>query len=101
MVGMGFGSILNIFGDWILVPKIGMHGAGLATMTSQIVSFVLLRIGINKSSCVKIHIKNYKFSKELYLALVRYEKMHGAIYEAYLSGSGYHHMYKASQSAVH
>ena len=70
MIGMGFGSILNIFGDWILVPKIGMHGAGLATMTSQIVSFVLLRIGINKSSCVKIHIKNYKFSKELYLAII-------------------------------
>ena len=70
MIGMGIGSILNIFGDWILVPKIGMHGAGLATMTSQIVSFVLLRIGINKSSCVKIHIKNYKFSKELYLAII-------------------------------
>ena len=70
MIGMGIGSILNIFGDWILVPRIGMHGAGGATMASQIISFILLRIGIQKSSCVKINIKNYKFSKELYMAIL-------------------------------
>ena len=70
MIGMGIGSILNIFGDWILVPRIGMHGAGAATMVSQILSFILLRIGVNKSSCVKIKLKNYKFSKELYLAII-------------------------------
>ena len=70
MIGMGTGSILNIFGDWLLVPHIGMHGAGLATMVSQIISFFLLRFGINKSSCVKIHIKNYRFSKKLYGAIL-------------------------------
>lgn len=70
MIGMGIGSILNIFGDWILVPRIGMHGAGAATMVSQMISFILLRIGISKSSCVKIHIKNYRFSKKLYMSIL-------------------------------
>lgn len=70
MIGMGVGSILNIFGDWILVPHMGMHGAGIATMTSQIISFFLLRIGIQKSSCVKISIKNFRFDKHLYYEII-------------------------------
>lgn len=47
-----------------------MHGAGLATMVSQIISFFLLRIGITKSSCVQIHIKNFRFSKPLYYEII-------------------------------
>lgn len=66
MIGMGSGALLNILGDFILVPLIKMHGAGLSTLLSQIISFILLRIGIIKSSNVKISIKNFKLSGLLY-----------------------------------
>lgn len=44
MFGLGFGGILNIFGDFLLVKvfELGVLGAGLATAFSQIVSFVIL-----------------------------------------------------------
>lgn len=44
MIGLVSGGILNIFGDWLLVSKVGMgvRGAGLATAISQIISFCLL-----------------------------------------------------------
>ena len=70
MIGMCAGSILNIFLDWILVPYIGMHGAGLATLVSQILSFILLRIIVNKISDVKIHLKNFTLSKHLYFHII-------------------------------
>jgi len=44
MVGLVSGGVLNIFGDWLLVSKLGMgvRGAGLATGISQTISFCLL-----------------------------------------------------------
>jgi putative MATE family efflux protein len=42
MIGLTTGGILNIFGDWILVPKLGVYGAGLSTAASQFVSFCIL-----------------------------------------------------------
>ncbi len=44
MIGLVSGGILNIFGDWLLVSKIGMgvRGAGIATAVSQTISFFLL-----------------------------------------------------------
>ncbi len=66
MIGMGSGALLNILGDFILVPILKMHGAGLSTFLSQIISFILLRIGITKSNNVKINIKNFRFSLSLY-----------------------------------
>ena len=44
MVGLVSGGLLNIFGDWLLVSKIGMgvRGAGLATAISQVISFCIL-----------------------------------------------------------
>ena len=70
MVGMGIGALLNIFGDAILVPIMGMHGAGLSTFVSQIISFVLLRIGIIKSGNVPIHIKNFKLNKHIVFSII-------------------------------
>jgi len=71
MIGMATGAILNIFGDFILVPIFGMNGAGLSTLISQIISFILLRIGIIKSSNININIKNYRFSGNLYLNIIK------------------------------
>lgn len=44
MVGLIAGSILNIFGDWILMCGFGLEvlGAGISTAVSQIVSFFIL-----------------------------------------------------------
>ncbi len=42
MIGLTTGGILNIFGDWALVPKLGVYGAGLSTAASQFVSFCIL-----------------------------------------------------------
>lgn len=42
MIGLTTGGILNIFGDWILVPRLGVYGAGLSTAVSQIISFGIL-----------------------------------------------------------
>lgn len=70
MIGIGSGAILNIIGDAILVPLIGMHGAGVATLFSQIFSFALLRIGIIKSKSLPINIRNFRFSKHLLLSIV-------------------------------
>lgn len=44
MVGLVSGGLLNIFGDWAMVSKLGMgvRGAGLATAISQSISFFIL-----------------------------------------------------------
>ena len=44
MVGLTTGSVLNIFGDWLLMEKtgFGIEGAGIATALSQTVSFFIL-----------------------------------------------------------
>lgn len=44
MIGLTAGGVLNIFGDWLFMMKLGMgvEGAGISTAVSQCVSFVLL-----------------------------------------------------------
>lgn len=44
MIGLTTGSILNIFGDWLLMQVLGfgVAGAGISTAVSQIISFFIL-----------------------------------------------------------
>lgn len=44
MVGLTTGSILNIFGDWLLMEHfgLGVEGAGISTAVSQTISFFIL-----------------------------------------------------------
>lgn len=44
MIGLVTGGILNIFGDYVLIRiyDMGVYGAGLATASSQLVSFCIL-----------------------------------------------------------
>ena len=44
MVGLTTGSILNIFGDWLLMQRfgLGVEGAGISTAVSQLISFSIL-----------------------------------------------------------
>lgn len=46
MFGLTTGGILNIFGDWLLVSKLGLgvYGAGLSTAVSQFISFAILLV---------------------------------------------------------
>lgn len=77
MIGLTSGAIVNIVLDPLLIFKAGdtlfggaitmpfgagmeVGGAALATCISQIVSFVLLFIGMQKSDNVKIRLKNFK-----------------------------------------
>lgn len=70
MIGMGSGALLNILGNFLLAPLLKMHGAGLSTFISQIVSFILLQIGIHKFKNVKIHFKNFRLSLFLYKSII-------------------------------
>lgn len=61
MVGLTTGSILNIFGDWLLMEKVGLgiEGAGIATAVSQTVSFfILLRMFLHGKTQSRISVKN-------------------------------------------
>lgn len=46
MIGLTAGALLNIFGDYLLINKLGMgvYGAGLSTAFSQFVSFLVLLV---------------------------------------------------------
>lgn len=60
MVGLAFGGILNIFGDWILMSKLqmGVMGAGISTAISQSVSFcILLSMFLRGKTSGKLSIK--------------------------------------------
>lgn len=60
MVGLAFGGILNIFGDWLLMSryKMGIVGAGMATAISQCISFcILLSVFLSGKSSVKLSVK--------------------------------------------
>lgn len=63
MIGLVVGAVLNIALDPLLIFtfKMGVSGAALATIISQLVSFVILFIGCQKSSNVTLKIKNVSF----------------------------------------
>lgn len=73
MVGLTTGGILNIFGDWLLVSKLGMgvYGAGMATAISQFVSFVILLILYRKMAQSKIRFRSVSTDWRLYLSICR------------------------------
>ena len=63
MVGIVSGAVLNIALDPLLifVFDMGIAGAAWATAISQIVSFGLLLIGVQKSDTLKVRVKNFTF----------------------------------------
>ena len=69
MVGLCSGALLNIFGDWLLMAKLGfgVKGAGIATGVSQIIGFIiLLSMFLTNRTSSKISFKNFRF-KAVYL----------------------------------
>jgi putative MATE family efflux protein len=61
MIGLGTGAILNIALDplFIFVLQMGVGGAALATIISQLVSFVLLLIGCTRGGNLTIKLRNF------------------------------------------
>lgn len=66
MVGIVTGAVVNIVLDpiFIFVFDMGVAGAALATVLSQIISFIMLYVGSMRGGNIRIHIKNFKPSWE-------------------------------------
>ena len=62
MAGIVSGAVVNVVLDpiFIFYFNMGVQGAALATIISQIVSFVLLLFGMKKGSNIKLSIKKFK-----------------------------------------
>jgi len=73
MFGLTAGGLLNIFGDWLLVHKLGMgvYGAGLATAVSQTVSFSILLLMFRKMAQSSISIHSISRNMKTYLSIMR------------------------------
>lgn len=66
MVGITSGAVLNIILDaiFILILDMGVTGASLATLISQIISCTILLIGTRMGGNVHIKLKNFSPTKE-------------------------------------
>lgn len=73
MIGMGMGAVLNIALDplFIFVLDMGVSGAALATILSQIVSFCLLLRGCTRGGNIAISLKNFSPSWARYKEIAR------------------------------
>lgn len=73
MFGLTAGGILNIFGDYLLVARLGMgvYGAGMATAFSQMVSFTILLVMYRKMAQSRISIKSVSRDGRVYLSICR------------------------------
>lgn len=73
MVGIVLGAVINIVLDPILmfVCNMGISGAALATILSQMASFVLLLVACNRGENIHVSIKNYKFRFRYLKEIVR------------------------------
>ena len=73
MVGILCGAVLNIALDPLLIFtfQMGVAGAGLATIISQFVSFVVLWIGCSKGSNIHIHIRRVRLTGHYLLHILK------------------------------
>ena len=73
MIGLTSGGLLNIFGDWLLVHRLGMgvFGAGMATAISQFISFVLLLIFYLKMAQSTVSLRAVSRDVKVYLGIAR------------------------------
>ena len=75
MIVGGFGTVLNIILDpiFIFLFKMGVEGAALATVVSQIIVSLIFGylIFIKKYSMIKISLSVYKFSSKILLKIIK------------------------------
>lgn len=72
MIGIATGAVLNILLDplFIFVFQMEVKGAALATILSQLVSFILLLRGCGKGGSLKIQFRNFSPSLARYREIV-------------------------------
>ena len=72
MIGLVSGAVINIALDPLLIFTfdLGVSGAAIATIVSQLVSFVILLIGIFRSNAIDIRIRNFKPTVERYKIII-------------------------------
>lgn len=73
MVGIGSGAVVNLVLDPLLifVFEMGVSGAALATFLGQAVGFFVLYVQVEKHGAVKLRWREYRFSGELLLEMLR------------------------------
>lgn len=71
MIGLTTGGILNIFGDAVLVPYLGVYGAGLSTAVSQIISFFILLFFHFRKAQADIKFGHISRNLKLYFSLCK------------------------------
>ncbi len=72
MVGLVSGAAINIVLDplLILALRMGVTGAAIATVSGQIISFVILLIGSRRGENIRLHIRNVRINKFYVLEIV-------------------------------
>ena len=72
MIGLVSGAVINIALDPLLIFTfdLGISGAAIATIVSQLVSFVILFIGIFRSNAIDIRIRNFKPTVDRYKIII-------------------------------
>ena len=72
MIGLVSGAVINIALDPLLIFTfdLGVSGAAIATIVSQLVSFVILFIGVFRSNAIDIRIRNFKPTVERYKIII-------------------------------
>lgn len=73
MIGLVTGAVINVGLDPLLIYgfSMGIHGAAIATMASQTVSFLLLlMMFLSGKSIARIRIKNVSFSPQIYAEII-------------------------------
>ena len=72
MVGLVSGAVLNIFLDpiFIFTFGLGVRGAALATILSQVVSFVILSYGTTKGANINLHLRKTRMNAHYLLQIV-------------------------------
>lgn len=63
MIGITTGALINVILDPILIFRLGLgiSGAALATIISQLCSFLLLLLGLKRAGCVGLDIRKLRF----------------------------------------
>ena len=72
MIGLVSGAVINIALDPLLIFTfdLGVSGAAIATIVSQLVGFVILFIGIFRSNAIDIRIRNFKPTVDRYKIII-------------------------------
>ena len=73
MIGLVSGGIINIFGDYLLIMvfRLGVLGAGIATAASQFISFLILLYFYKKMAQGKIRLKFISKKIQTYATICR------------------------------